>query len=107
MQMKASVDGILQQIGARVRATIPKPWTYAVISVRFDQGVVSSKGSYRAEVDGSDHSFPVPGVVNRMFMQLRELTAKSEGEAWRSATYSLDSGGHFNIDLNYEDTTNS
>ena len=77
---------------------------YPFASIR---GVVSSKGSYRAEVDGSDHSFPVPGVVNRMFMQLRELTAKSEGEAWRSATYSLDSGGHFNIDLNYEDTTNS
>jgi hypothetical protein len=97
----AAAEDICQQIGQLVAKTVPQPWQTARIHVRFQNGVISAEGTYTRPQESTQHSFPVPGAINHLFMQLRQLVKKDDQNLWTGATFIVEADGRFTIDFEY------
>lgn len=101
--MPATVEDLLQQIGHMIVQALPVPWQQASVEVLFEDDVTTAHGLYLPIGDAEQHSFPVPGSINRLFGHLRGVTRRDGHTMWSKATLIIQSDNSYTIDFNYDD----
>ncbi|NCC33318.1 MAG: hypothetical protein EOM24_15070 [Chloroflexia bacterium] len=99
--MSSTVEELTQRIGSAITSALPEAWHEAYVEVVFEEDVITSHGRYRSAPEGVEHSFPLPGSINRLFQQLRVMTRQADQDMWMQARFTIQSNQHFTIELGY------
>ncbi|GEM_PF-2897724 len=101
--METDIERLYQKIGYTIAQFVPEPWQTASVDVSIKDTVVTMQGTYVLQNDQTQHSFPVPGSISRMFVQLQQLIKKDDQHLWTNARFTIYAKGDFTVEFGYSD----
>jgi hypothetical protein len=101
--MGTDLESLYQQIVQTIDQSIPERWQSASVDILIQDTVVTASGTYIAQRDCAEHSFPVVGSLNRMFMEMRQIIKKDNQNLWSTAHFTVNNKGKFTVEFGYSD----